>query len=126
MLLIQAPAGSLLASLVGPRCCSLSRTIETHERTSVRLRQFPLYSKTAPPPVLKDHFKEEVFKKSQAYGKDKAKFALFSGLYKQAVDSSLLQFGFYSWSWNAAGSLIQKLGYGPQYQVRRVSHSGQR
>ncbi|KAJ2913084.1 hypothetical protein MD484_g7336, partial [Candolleomyces efflorescens] len=81
------------------------------------LRQYPLYSKTAPPPALEKDFEPGAFEKSQAYGKDKAKFALFSGIYKQAVDSSLLQFGFYSWSWQAAGSLIQKLGYSPQYQI---------
>lgn len=86
-----------------------------------RLRQYPLYSKAAPPPALAKDFEPGAFEKSQAYGKDKAKFALFSGIYKQAVDSSLLQFGFYSWSWTAAGSLIHKFGYTPQYQVRVCS-----
>jgi STE24 endopeptidase len=61
-----------------------------------------------------------VFEKSQNYGKDKAKFALFSGLFKQVLDSSMLQFGFYSWSWGASGALIGKFGFGPEYQVRRL------
>lgn len=52
------------------------------------------------------------------YGKDKAKFAFVSGLYKQTLDSVMLQFGFYAWAWRAAGGLLAKVGYGPEYQVR--------
>ncbi|KAI1784835.1 peptidase family M48-domain-containing protein [Ganoderma leucocontextum] len=81
------------------------------------LRQFPLYSKTEPPAALKDHFKEGVFKKSQTYGKDKAKFSLVSGLYKQVVDSILMQFGLVAWSWKAGGWIVGKLGYGPEYEI---------
>ncbi|KAM5531434.1 hypothetical protein V8D89_014891 [Ganoderma adspersum] len=81
------------------------------------LRQFPLYSKTEPPAVLKDHFKDEVFKKSQTYGKDKAKFSLLSGLFKQVVDSILMQFGLVAWSWKAGGWIVGKLGYGPEYEI---------
>ncbi|KAI0710875.1 peptidase family M48-domain-containing protein [Earliella scabrosa] len=81
------------------------------------LRQFPLYSKEAPPPVLADHFKPEVFKKSQAYGKDKAKFSLVSGLYKQVIDSLAIHYGLVAWSWKAGGWIISKLGYGPEYEI---------
>ncbi|KAI0739345.1 peptidase family M48-domain-containing protein [Daedaleopsis nitida] len=81
------------------------------------LRQFPLYAKEAPPPVLADHFKADVFKKSQTYGKDKAKFSLLAGLYKQAVDSLFIHFGLMAWSWNAGGWMISKLGYGPEYEI---------
>ncbi|KAI0804709.1 metalloendopeptidase [Irpex lacteus] len=81
------------------------------------LRQYPLYSKTAPPPALAAHFTDEVFQKSQTYGRDKAKFALFSGLYKQVIDSLLLHIGFYAWAWETAGSLIGKLGYGSEYEI---------
>ena len=83
-----------------------------------RLRQYPLYSKKSPPPALQKDFDQATFDKSQLYGKDKAKFALFSGLYKQTLDSTLLQIGFYAWSWKAAGQLIGKLGYSLEYQVR--------
>lgn len=82
-----------------------------------RIRQYPLYSKKEPPASLKEHFEPGVFEKSQNYGKDKAKFALFSGLYKQILDSVMLQYGFYSWSWTAGGWLIAKGGYGPEYEV---------
>ncbi|KAI0699019.1 peptidase family M48-domain-containing protein [Cytidiella melzeri] len=81
------------------------------------LRQYPLYSKTAPPPVLAEHFTGDVFHKSQTYGRDKAKFALFSGLFKQTVDSLLLHFGFYAWAWAVAGDAIGKFGYGEEYEI---------
>ncbi|KAI9068966.1 hypothetical protein FKP32DRAFT_1587294 [Trametes sanguinea] len=81
------------------------------------LRQFPLYSKTEPPPVLAEHFKPDTFKKSQAYGKDKAKFSLVSGLYKQIVDSLFLHYGLMAWSWTVGGRIIAKLGYGPEYEI---------
>jgi STE24 endopeptidase len=82
-----------------------------------RLRQFPLYSKKEPPAALKDHFSQETFDKSQAYGRDKAKFALFSGLYKQIMDSALIHYGTYAWSWNLAGKFLAKFGYGGEYEV---------
>ncbi|KAH8105176.1 peptidase family M48-domain-containing protein [Cristinia sonorae] len=81
------------------------------------LRQYPLYSKTAPPPALAEHFTPEVFAKSQAYGKDKAKFSLVSGLYKQAVDSLMLHYGAYPWAWDVAGRILGKLGYSTDYEI---------
>ena len=77
-----------------------------------------MYNKTTPPPALAEHFTEEVFQKSQLYGKDKAKFAFTSGIYKQILDSAFLQWGFYAWSWDAAGRIIARFGYGPEYEVR--------
>ncbi|KAG6917401.1 hypothetical protein DXG01_002670 [Tephrocybe rancida] len=85
--------------------------------TYLLLRQYPLYSKTEPPHVLASHFDGDTFKKSQNYGKDKAKFALVSGLLKQCLDSLLLQFGFYAWSWSAAGRLLALAGYGSEYEI---------
>jgi hypothetical protein len=81
------------------------------------LRQYPLYSKTSPPPALAEHIKPEDFAKSQKYGQDKAKFALFSKLYSQTLDSALLHYGFYAWCWGASGSLLSKFGYGEEYEV---------
>ena len=82
-----------------------------------RLRQFPLYNKPEPPAVLADHFKPDVFAKSQLYGKDKAKFSLLSGLYRQVLDFVLIQYGVYAVSWALAGRAISALGYGPEYEV---------
>jgi STE24 endopeptidase len=82
-----------------------------------RLRQYPLYSKLEPPAVLTGHFSPEVFQKSQKYGKDKAQFSLVSGILKQSLDSFLLHCGFYAWSWEVAGKLLARFGYGSQYEV---------
>ncbi|KAF8552694.1 hypothetical protein OG21DRAFT_1498247 [Imleria badia] len=81
------------------------------------LRQYPLYSKTAPPPVLVGHFDEATFRNSQLYGKDKAQFSLVTGLLKQAIDSAMLHYGFYAWAWDAGGTLIARFGYGTEYQI---------
>ncbi|KAJ8091750.1 zinc metalloprotease [Marasmius tenuissimus] len=81
------------------------------------LRQYPLYSKIEPPAALKKHISAEDFEKSQKYGKDKAKFALFSKLFNQCLDSAMLQYGFYAWCWNAAGQILGKSGYGPEYEI---------
>ncbi|CCL98879.1 uncharacterized protein FIBRA_00886 [Fibroporia radiculosa] len=87
------------------------------KRRAMRLRQYPLYSKTKPPPALAGHFTDEVFAKSQAYGKAKAKFSLVAGLYKQTLDSLLLHFGVYAWAWKAGGQLTGYFGYGPEYEI---------
>ncbi|KAJ3841940.1 peptidase family M48-domain-containing protein [Lentinula raphanica] len=81
------------------------------------LRQYPLYSKTSPPEALAPHISKEDFDKSQRYGKDKARFALFSKLFSQCVDSAMLQYGFYAWCWGAAGAILQKFGYGSDYEI---------
>jgi STE24 endopeptidase len=83
-----------------------------------RLRQYPLYSKLAPPSVLAEHFKIDVFEKSQKYGKHKAKFSIVSGLYKQVIDTLQLASGvYYPWAWSASGQLLGLAGYGPEYLV---------
>lgn len=99
----------------------LGHTLATGLTARVRIRQYPLYSKKEPPAALKAHFEQSAFEKSQQYGKDKAKFALFSGIFKQVLESLLLQYGFNAWSWDAAGRVIAKAGYGPEYQVRNWS-----
>ena len=81
------------------------------------LRQYPLYNKTEPPAVLAPYFKDDEFQKSQAYGKDKAKFSIFSGLFKQLLDSAMIHCGFYVWAWGAAGQFLARFSCGPQYEV---------
>ena len=102
-----------------PICCTEGPVLITrfHWLTLQSFRQYPLYSKTKPPVVLKEHFKDDTFKKSQEYGKDKAKFSLCNGLFKQALDSVLLHYGVYAWSWGVAGGIRSTLGYGPEYEV---------
>ncbi|KAL6303623.1 peptidase family M48-domain-containing protein [Sparassis latifolia] len=81
------------------------------------LRQYPLYSKKAPPPSLADHFTADVFAKSQAYGKDKARYQLVSGLYHQAVQSATIQYGLFPWTWEVGGRLLKFGGYGPEHKI---------
>ncbi|KAH9974408.1 peptidase family M48-domain-containing protein [Lactifluus volemus] len=82
------------------------------------MRQYPLYSKTAPPAILAEHFTPEVFEKSQKYGKHKAKFSIFSGLYTQFIDTLQLASGMYHpWAWMTSGRLIGLAGFGPEYQI---------
>ena len=64
-----------------------------------------------------------MYQKSQTYGKDKAKFSLFAGLYKQIVDSVMLHYGVYAWSWDVAGRLTARFGYGPEYEVSLPTES---
>lgn len=85
-----------------------------------RWRQYPLYSRNAPPAALASHFSGDTFEKSQAYGKDKAKFSFITGIYRQVLDSALIQYGFYAYAWSLAGELISRFGYGLEYEVRFV------
>ena len=100
-------------------CGVLNIIFNRFSKNFKRIRQYPLYSKTEPPASLAKHFEPGVFEKSQNYGKDKAKFALFSGIFKQLLDSLMLQFGFYSWSWGASQSIMTKMGYGQGYEVKK-------
>ncbi|KAF7986892.1 hypothetical protein HWV62_12652 [Athelia sp. TMB] len=87
--------------------------------TYLLIRQYPLYSKKEPPAVLAPHFPpgSDTFEKSQKYGRDKARFSMFSGLYKQCIDSAMIHYGFYAWSWSTAGKLLGLAGYGPEYEI---------
>lgn len=85
------------------------------------LRQYPLYGYDKPPAVLAPYFDQETFTKSQNYGRDKAQFALFSGVFRQGLDSLMLHYDFYAYCWTVAGSICGAVGYGPEYQVRLSS-----
>ncbi|KAI4521298.1 hypothetical protein K523DRAFT_357144 [Schizophyllum commune Tattone D] len=85
--------------------------------TYLLIRQYPLYSKPDPPPALAGHFTPDVYKKSQEYGRDKAKFAIITGLLKQALDSAALQWGMAAWCWKLAGSAIGVFGLGVEYEI---------
>ena len=85
-----------------------------------RLRQYPNYSKTEPPPALAEHFTPDVFAKSQAYGRDKARFSMFSGVFSQILETAILYYGGYAWAWEFAGKVLSYYGYGPEYQVRTI------
>ena len=76
-----------------------------------------MYSKKEPPALLKGHFEPGVFEKSQAYGRDKAKFSFWSGLFNQVLGSAMIHYGVYAYAWTLAGRVLSSFGYGPQYEV---------
>ncbi|KAG9076168.1 hypothetical protein FRC06_009666, partial [Ceratobasidium sp. 370] len=80
-------------------------------------RQYPNYSRPLPPPALREHFTEEVFKKSQRYGRDKARFQVVSKLYSQLLETGMIVFGAFPWAWSTAGNVLTKFGYGPEYEI---------
>lgn len=81
------------------------------------LRQYPLYSKKEPPKELSEHIDNTEFIKSQNYGRDKARFGFVTGILRQAIDSALLHYGLYPYSWDLAGRTIAHFGYGPEYEI---------
>jgi hypothetical protein len=90
--------------------------------TSRSIRQYPLYDKQAPPDALKSHFDGDTFEKSQEYGRDKARFAFVSGIYRQLTTTAELYFDFYPWAWSTAGNMLSKLGYGGEVSVPAPKH----
>ncbi|KEP46996.1 CAAX prenyl protease [Rhizoctonia solani 123E] len=85
--------------------------------TYLTYRQFPNYSRPHPPTALKSHFTDEVFNKSQRYGKDKARFSLVSKLYSQLLETGMITLGAFPWAWKVSGSLLARFGYGPEYEI---------
>ena len=67
--------------------------------------------------MLENHFDTAVFSKSQNYGRDKAKFALITGLVKQVIASAFIFTGFYACTWDLGGKVTGYFGYGPEYEV---------
>ncbi|KAI5121524.1 hypothetical protein M0805_002584 [Coniferiporia weirii] len=80
-------------------------------------RQYPLYSKDAPPVELAPHIDAVAFSNSQRYGRDKARFSFVSGLIRQLLDSALIHVGMYATAWTLAGRATAHFGYGPQYEI---------
>jgi len=66
---------------------------------------------------LAAHFKDDSFSKSQTYGRDKAKFAIFSSFYNQAIEIAVLWYNGQAWAWDVAGSALGKLGYTGNHEV---------
>jgi STE24 endopeptidase len=87
----------------------------TYPRRSYR--QFPNYSRPHPPTALKSHFTDEVFQKSQRYGRDKALFQVVNKLYSQILETAMITMGAFPWAWQTAGNILAKFGYGPEYEV---------
>ncbi|WFD01468.1 hypothetical protein MOBT1_000132 [Malassezia obtusa] len=78
--------------------------------TYVSLRQLRLYDKTTPPKALVPHVSLETFAKSQAYGKDKARFALVSDAVAHIYNLAAVYFDFYALAWAWSGDILTFIG----------------
>jgi STE24 endopeptidase len=85
-----------------------------------RYRQVPLYSLPSAPALLKDHIPEDTYKKSQAYGRDRARFGIFKEVFSQVLSWGMIVGGTYIWGWDKAGAALAKMGLSP---TRVVSES---
>ncbi|KXX73323.1 CAAX prenyl protease 1 [Madurella mycetomatis] len=85
------------------------------------LRQYRVLQKTKPPKVLEHQVSQEVFDKSQAYGRAKAKFAVFNGLYGQIQNFAFYHFDVLPKLWSWTGDLL--LRFAPARFTGEISHS---
>ncbi|KAJ9120992.1 hypothetical protein QFC24_004972 [Naganishia onofrii] len=81
--------------------------------TYILSRQLPLYSLKAPPALLAPHIPDETFKKSQAYGRDRARFGIFRQIFEQFTSWGMIASGLYLWGWDKAGAALVKTGLDP-------------
>ncbi|CAG8708348.1 11764_t:CDS:2, partial [Acaulospora colombiana] len=80
-------------------------------------RQYRYYSKQEAPPNLKKFVPHDKFVKSQAYGKDKAKFSFFKTFYSQIWETIFIYYGGFALCWDWAGQLQDWIGYYPSNQI---------
>ncbi|KUJ15545.1 putative CAAX prenyl protease 1 [Mollisia scopiformis] len=85
------------------------------------LRQYQVLKQTRPPKVLQSEVSQEVFDKSQAYGRAKAKYSLFSGLYGQIQNTAFIYYDILPKLWALTGSWL--LRYAPERFSGEISHS---
>ena len=85
------------------------------------LRQYRVLQKTKPPKVLELEVSQDVFDKSQAYGRAKAKFTLVNNIINQAQNIAFYQFDILPKLWSWTGHLL--LRYAPTRFTGEISHS---
>ncbi|EHK96814.1 hypothetical protein GLAREA_07447 [Glarea lozoyensis ATCC 20868] len=85
------------------------------------LRQYQVLKQTKPPKVLKNEVSQEVFDKSQAYGRAKAKYGFVSGLYGQIQNTAFIYFDILPKLWALTGSWL--VSYAPPRFSGEISHS---
>ncbi|KAK4147197.1 ribosomal protein L34-like protein [Dichotomopilus funicola] len=84
-------------------------------------RQYKILQKTKPPKVLEHEVSQEVFDKSQAYGRAKAKFTGFNGLYGQIQNLAFYHFDVLPKLWSWTGDLLVR--WAPARFTGEISHS---
>ncbi|CAK7220532.1 zinc metalloprotease [Sporothrix curviconia] len=70
------------------------------------LRQYQVLKRTKAPTVLQHEVSQEVFDKSQAYGRAKAKFELVNGIWNQLQNLAFFQFDLLPKLWGWSGQLL--------------------
>ncbi|KAK4162785.1 peptidase family M48-domain-containing protein [Cladorrhinum sp. PSN259] len=85
------------------------------------IRQYRVLQKTKPPTVLQHEVSQEVFDKSQAYGRAKAKFTLVNNLYGQLQNIAFYHFDILPKLWSWSGDLI--LRFAPARFSGEISQS---
>ncbi|KAL4722925.1 zinc metalloprotease [Fusarium chlamydosporum] len=89
--------------------------------TFLTLRQYRVLQKTSPPAVLSKEVSQEVFDKSQAYGRAKAKFEIVNGLYSQVQNLAFMHFDVLPKLWSWTGDLLLK--WAPARFTGEISHT---
>lgn len=85
------------------------------------LRQYQVLQTTKPPKVLENEVSQEVFDKSQAYGRAKAKFGFINGFWGQIQNIAFIQFDVLPKLWSFTGDLLLK--FAPARFSGEISHS---
>lgn len=85
------------------------------------LRQYQVLKKAKPPKVLEQEVSQEVFDKSQAYGRAKAKFEFINGIYGQIQNIAFIHFDVLPKLWSWTGELL--LRWAPARFTGEISQS---
>ncbi|KAI1254347.1 hypothetical protein MGN70_004744 [Eutypa lata] len=85
------------------------------------LRQYQVLKKTKPPKVLEQEVSQEVYDKSQDYGRAKARFGFVRGLWGQIQNIAFIQLDVLPKLWSWTGSLL--LRFAPARFTGEISHS---
>ncbi|KAK4223536.1 peptidase family M48-domain-containing protein [Podospora fimiseda] len=85
------------------------------------IRQYRVLQRTKPPAVLQHEVSQEVFDKSQAYGRAKAKFTLVNNLYGQLQNLAFYHFDILPKLWSWSGDLL--LRFAPARFSGEISQS---
>lgn len=89
--------------------------------TFLTFRQYGVLQKTNPPAVLSKEVSQDVFDKSQAYGRAKAQFSIVDGLYSQIQNLAFIHFDVLPKLWSWTGDLL--LRFAPDRFTGEISHS---
>ncbi|MCJ1436065.1 hypothetical protein MMC27_005443 [Xylographa pallens] len=85
------------------------------------LRQYQILKEKKPPKVLESEVSQEVFDKSQAYGRAKAKFGFVSSLYGQAQNLGFIYYDVLPKLWALTGIWLAR--YAPAQYTAEIPHT---